>query len=70
MKIGLNKRAMLIYIFIAMTGFCFAACKNNNKNKKAEQPVTNAIAEETITLLRNRPIMMSCSKTRTAKPYL
>lgn len=51
MKIGLNKRAMLTYIFIAMTGFCFAACKNNNKNKKAEQPVINAIAEETITLL-------------------
>ncbi|MCH5684659.1 TlpA family protein disulfide reductase [Niabella sp. W65] len=51
MKIRLNKRAMLTYVLIIMTGFCFAACNNNNKNEKAEQPVLNAIAEEATTSL-------------------
>ncbi|UQA74089.1 TlpA family protein disulfide reductase [Sphingobacterium siyangense] len=49
MKVRLNKRAMLSYIFVAMGGFCFASCNSNGKNEKAGQSIHTPIVEEETT---------------------
>ncbi len=44
----LNKRTMLTYILVTMTGFCFAACNNNGKHEQVEQmqSASTAIAQD------------------------
>jgi len=47
MKVQVNKRAMLLYILLAMSSFSFAACNQNGRNEKEQQQVQTVITPQT-----------------------